>query len=378
MESIDVAVVGGGPAGLSTAMHLLSLDASWARRLIVLEKQSHPRPKLCAGGLTRFGLTQLGRLGLTLGVPHIRVEEARMEYRGRVVRVRGRPVIAVTRRPEFDAWLADEARARGVDLREQSPVTRLERRAEGLVLHTPGGALLARAVVGADGSRGVVRRWLNGAERPARVARLLEIVLPAAGSEPEFQEAFARFDFTPAAKHLQGYMWNFPSLVAGAPHLNRGVYDARCVVSKPKPNLPALLRKEEEPLPPLKGHPIHWFSPSNRVSAPHLLMAGDAAGAEPLFGEGIGPALAYGEVAARSLQRAFQRGDFRFQDYRPRVLASPLGRYLMLRRAAAAIAYRLSDYDIFMRLLWRTGDLLARSFGPGRPPPGLPPVDSTS
>jgi len=58
------------------------------------------------------------------------------------------------------------------------------------------------------------------------------------------------------------------------------------------------------------GHPIHCFSPRNRFSMPRLLLVGDAAGVDPLFGEGIAPALAYGQVAAAALMEAFTQADF--------------------------------------------------------------------
>jgi flavin-dependent dehydrogenase len=56
VHKVDVAVIGGGPAGLSTALHLLQLDPSWSKRIIVLEEEIHPCHKLCAGGIISFGL----------------------------------------------------------------------------------------------------------------------------------------------------------------------------------------------------------------------------------------------------------------------------------------------------------------------------------
>ena len=52
-EEVDVVIVGGGPAGVSTALHLLQLDPGWAGRMVVLEKAAHPREKLCGGGMGR-------------------------------------------------------------------------------------------------------------------------------------------------------------------------------------------------------------------------------------------------------------------------------------------------------------------------------------
>jgi len=91
----------------------------------------------------------------------------------------------------------------------------------------------------------------------------------------------------------------------------------------------------------LKGHPIRWFDPRDQFSRPHALLVGDAAGVDPLFGEGIGYALHYGRVAARAIERAFALDDYSFGDHRRRLLLDWLGRDLSLRSLAAGLAYRL-------------------------------------
>jgi len=47
----DLIIVGAGPAGLSTAIHLQHIVPELAKRTLIIEKARHPRPKLCAGGL---------------------------------------------------------------------------------------------------------------------------------------------------------------------------------------------------------------------------------------------------------------------------------------------------------------------------------------
>ena len=51
MEQYEVIIVGSGPAGVSTWLHLHKLDPQLAARTLVLEKAQHPRHKLCGGGI---------------------------------------------------------------------------------------------------------------------------------------------------------------------------------------------------------------------------------------------------------------------------------------------------------------------------------------
>ena len=105
MQKVDLLIIGSGPAGISTALHLLRQNPGWSKRMIVIEKASHPRPKLCGGGVTRLGLELLGDLGfpLPLPLPQAEVEEARLAYGDRMVRVRSRPQFVIFHRAELDA-----------------------------------------------------------------------------------------------------------------------------------------------------------------------------------------------------------------------------------------------------------------------------------
>jgi flavin-dependent dehydrogenase len=354
---------------------LLASDPGWRRRLVILEKRTHPRHKLCGGGLTALALRNLKRLGLTLDIPHVRVEKVNFTYGSHQVELPGHPAIVVTRRSEFDAWLAARAVDRGLELIQSCAVHNLSRTAGGIRLDTEAGPLMARAIVGADGSRGLVRRWIGARETPPRVARLLEFVTPAKGDELEHRKQVARFDFSAVRDQLQGYYWDFPSVVRGEPHMNRGVYDGRVVPARQRAHLPDLLTRQSAArgVPAerirLEGHPIHWFSPSNQFAAERVLLVGDAAGAEPLFGEGIGIALGQGEVAAAALTDAFGRQDYRFAGYRRRLLVSSVGRYLLFRWAVAAMVYRFSGSELFMRSLWGVAQVLTDLIG------SLPRVD---
>jgi flavin-dependent dehydrogenase len=102
----------------------------------------------------------------------------------------------------------------------------------------------------------------------------------------------------------------------------------------------------------LEGHPLRWFEPRSACSAPHVLLAGDAAGADALFGEGISIALGYGRYAAQAIQEAFIRKDFSFRDYKSTILHSKMGQALRRRTWMAKLFYRLRS-RLVQALVWR-------------------------
>jgi flavin-dependent dehydrogenase len=357
----DIIIVGSGPAGLSTALHLAQLAPDLAKRTLILERARHPRPKLCAGGIMPGGEAWLRKLGLDLNeVPSVRAREAHFLFEGRGFVVRRAPyVFRVVRRQQFDAWLADAARGRGLALREDTTVQMVRCLDDVVELETDRGVYRARAVVGADGATGVVRRAVV---RPqvSRVSRLLEILAPAdlgAPIIPERDGGQALLDFSCMADDVQGYVWDFPTQVQQRPMRTQGVFDSRAHPQAPRAPLKAALQGTlARPgvaldLSSLQGHPLRWFHPRDAFSCPRVLLAGDAAGVDPLLGEGISFALGYGDVAARELRDAFSRGDFSFQHYRDRLLHHRIGHFLRRRAAVAGLIYRVHSRRL-LRFMW--------------------------
>ncbi len=361
MKEVDLLIIGSGPAGCSTALHLARIDPALARRTIILEKAEHPRHKLCGGGLVSDVDTILTNLGLDLReVPHVDAQWARLHFHGQGVRMRLHDIaFHVVRRREFDAWLAARARDSGVQLQTHTQVSELRRVDGGWLVETNHGSYRARAVVGADGTKGISRRAITG--DAGSVARLLEIMIPRpSGPSPDplppDDEALFEFRHVPAG--IQGYFWSFPMQIEGQPMRNLGIYDSRVLDAAPLAgSLKGFLSEEllrhgvrlEDCK--LEGHPIHMFSPRSVLSAPHIVLAGDAAGADPLLGEGISIALGYGELAARAVFEGLRRGDLSFADYTQTVHASPMGRSLRFRYRAASFVYRL-QHPLLQRAVW--------------------------
>jgi len=59
-DAYDALVIGGGPGGAATAFHL----ARGGARVLLCEKQSYPREKVCGDGLTPRAVAQLDAMGL--------------------------------------------------------------------------------------------------------------------------------------------------------------------------------------------------------------------------------------------------------------------------------------------------------------------------
>jgi menaquinone-9 beta-reductase len=364
----DVLILGGGPAGLSTALHLAQLAPELIPRILILEKAHYPRPKLCAGGLLADAEVILQRLGLDVTeVPHVDASSAHLDFAGKglIISLPGTHTLRIVRRDEFDDWLAKKAVERGMEIREGVTVRDVKPREDRVIVETDKGSFTARVVVGADGSNGVTRRSILP-NAPLHTARVLEVLTPPypADNNSEFsaaedsRERNAYFDFFCVPNGIAGYTWDFPTQLNGQPMRCWGVYDTNILADMQRPALKQPLLEEmarhgfDLNEVELKGHPIRWFSPKNRMSVPRVVLVGDAVGADPIFGEGISIALGYGALAAREVSESFGTKDFSFIGYKARVLKSPLGQTLLARWFITQILYRLR-WRWFQRFFWQ-------------------------
>ncbi|MBI5944836.1 MAG: NAD(P)/FAD-dependent oxidoreductase [Chloroflexi bacterium] len=368
----DVIIIGGGPSGLSTALHLTKIAPHLTNRILILEKEHYPRLKLCAGGLVADAEVILQRLGLDVReVPHVDASAAHFDFAGKGLKISvpGSHTIRVIRRNEFDHWLAKKAVNRGIEIKEDITVKKIIPDENGVTVETDQGNFRAQIVVGADGSNGITRRCVLP-NSPVYTARVLEVITPnhphrlaARDTSPKFSESGggregAYFDFFPVPDNIAGYTWDFPTQINGQPMRCWGIYDTNLLSDQNRPPLKKPLAEEMARHGfslddyELKGHPIRWYDPFNPVSVPRVLLVGDAVGADPIFGEGISMALGYGAVAAREISESIQRNEFSFSGYKRRLVRSALGQTLFARWLITQIIYPLK-WRWFQILLWR-------------------------
>ncbi|SHE46841.1 geranylgeranyl reductase family protein [Streptoalloteichus hindustanus] len=368
-EDAEVIVVGAGPAGATAATYLARAGVD----VLVLEKSTFPREKVCGDGLTPRGVKQLIDLGIDT-----REEAGWLHNRGLRVIAGGvtvelpwpelasfPPYGVVRPRQDFDELLARNAESAGARLLEDTTVTGAvtdERtgRVVGVTAKTgpdrTPATYRAPLVLGCDGvsarlalSVGLEKRD----DRPMGVAVRRYYTSPR--THDDYLESHLELWDRSAPgepRLLPGYGWIFGM---GDGTVNVGLGSLNTAVGNSKIDYRALLRSW------LDGTPEEWgLREANAIGkvggaalpmgfnrTPHyrsgLLLVGDAGGmVNPFNGEGIAYAMESARLAAECVVHALARND---GASRERALAG----YPSLLRQRFGGYYRLGN--IFSRLI---------------------------
>jgi flavin-dependent dehydrogenase len=356
----DAVVVGAGPAGSAAA----SVLAQRGRRVLILEKDRFPRPKVCGEFLSASARESLERLGV-----RERVEGVAERIGRGSVHVSGgsgvdfelpEPALGISRF-RLDQMLTSRASELGAVTRFGARVTAIEGApVSGFRVRFVSGqgeeTASARAVIGAWG------RW-DGLDRA-----LDRGFLTRGGRFFGWSRDYA----AEAALAGQVRLYAFPGGYCGLSRVEGGAVNLAGVISERsrarlEPGWEAAVaharsanRKLDRDLAPLREGPTGFLGtgPVYFTAKPPveggMLMVGDAAGViDPFSGEGQAAALSSGILAAETLERGLA-GEVSLADVPPLYAAdwrrrfrrrfgwSAAFRSLMLHPSAGAFAARLA------------------------------------
>ncbi|NHC16066.1 geranylgeranyl reductase family protein [Motilibacter sp. E257] len=271
--------------------------ASAGARVVLLERSTLPRYKTCGGGITGTSLRSLPP-GLRLPARDT-ITEVTFAHDGRRERTRrfAEPLLCMVLRDELDAALVEAAVQAGAVLRQETLVRHVEQSADGARLRTDGEDVLARTVVGADGSASRIGKHVGVVCDQVDLGLEVEV---AAGARAEQWKGRVHLDWGP----LPGsYGWVFPKGDA----LTVGVIAARGRPEETRAYLAAYLRRlglDSAEVLRDSGHLTRCRTPGSPLRRDNVLVAGDAAGLlEPWTREGISFALRSGRLAGEAAAR---------------------------------------------------------------------------
>lgn len=327
----DVIVVGAGPGGSATAHALAQAGLD----VLLLEKTSFPREKVCGDGLTPRAVKSLVQLGIDTSEGNGFIRNHGLRIIGGGMRLElpwpdlaSYPNYGLVRpRLDFDELLARSAQKAGARLQELTTVTGPVLDAADRVVGVTAKvgpertevSYRAPIVVAADGnsarlalSLGIERRE----DRPMGVAVRRYFESPR--HDDDMLESWLELR-TPTGELLPGYGWVF-GVGDGTSNVGLGILnttnawqktDYKDLLARWTSSMPGEWQFDEEHATgPVRGGAL----PMGFNRTPHysrgVLLVGDAGGAvNPFNGEGIAYAMESGLLAAEVIAQALSRPD---------------------------------------------------------------------
>ena len=362
----DAVVVGAGPAGSSTAHYL----AMAGLRVLLLEKSTFPRDKVCGDGLTPRAVAELVRMGVdTSG--WARNTGLRAVGGGRTIELPWPETASLPNfglacpRAELDAALAAKAQESGAVLRENVTVV-------GPILHERSGRVIGvkaksaereplafKAPVVVDAG-GVSARLATAVGREKAMNRPMGVAYrtyfrSGRSADSVMESHLELWKGKPGKSDLMpGYGWIFP-LAGGIVNVGLGSLsstakatglDYRGMFKAWMANAPSGWGfTEENQVGRLRGAALPMAFNRKPHYADGLLLVGDAGGmVSPFNGEGIAYALQAGRLAADAIAQAHSRPTITAKDRAlaayPAAMREELGGYYSLGRAFARLIER--------------------------------------
>jgi geranylgeranyl reductase family protein len=294
MKHFDVAIIGSGPSGASTAFYLAEKGIS----TVIIEKETLPRYKTCGGGFV-----YRGRKDMPFDVSEV-VEREFFEvdtYFGNKIHFKSKkekPIISMIMRDAFDHLIVKKSKELGVTLLENHKLIGLDFNSDKTVLSTSQGEISAKFVIAADGVLSPTAKMAGWKEDTRKLIPALEYEVEVPKKDFDRLSKEVRFDIDEAPS---GYAWCFPK----KNHLSLGILTTKRRKINLKKYYAEYLKKLE--IDTIISESQHGFQIPVAPRADgffknNVFLIGDAAGfAEPITAEGISNAILSGKYVAEAL-----------------------------------------------------------------------------
>lgn len=325
----DCIIVGSGPAGATAAYHL----AKKGHSILVIDKAILPRYKPCGGGVSPivqdwFDFDFSPAISLQTHVVYYTWNKSEPIE----VELKINPIWMV-RREVFDYFIVKQAISKGATVQDNTEVLGIEFKSDRWLVKTPEDTYTGRYLIGADGAKGPIAKWLGFTKQKKLVAGALELEIPT--SEPVDMRTYFEFGLVNS-----GYGWNFPkadgySLGAGAFSKQRKAQNFRRILEDYATFFNLNLDNATE-----CGHPISLWDGKQKLHTQNAVIAGEAACVvDPFTAEGIRPSIFSGLKAAEAINQALG-GNINALDKYTETINEEWGNQMMWAQKLAQIFYR--------------------------------------
>jgi geranylgeranyl reductase family protein len=306
----DVAIVGAGPAGATTARFL----AKSGLKVALVEKEELPRDKPCGGALSIHHLKRFkyldDRYNQVSGYPSYGVKLYFNSYKAGEY-IYSEPQALMVLRDKFDKALVDMALDWGAELKQNRVKDVVVTSDAAKLFLDKGNVINSTLVVGADGVNGIVAKKtglnLGWSKWQIAICALKEIYVGEnvieeyIGSQRPMQ-IFISSD-------IFGYGWIFPK----KEHLNIGIGGLSSKTKNVSASFVRFIRllKKMKLIPTdikdgkFKAYSVPVTGLLKKVHADRVVLCGDAAGSSsPTYGEGVYYAMTSGQIASEVVLEA--------------------------------------------------------------------------